>query len=100
MFVRPGEALTQLRKAVERVDADGALRAAGELPQISLRDSLELVRVLARAADPRLDSAARRWLELVGRHKGISLAELQLASTAMGILAVDPDSERAWETLT
>jgi hypothetical protein len=98
--VRPGEAISQFRSAIDRVDADAALRAAGEIRNISLRDSLELVRVLARAADPRLDAAARRWLELVSRHKGISLADVQLASAAMGILAVDPDSERAWETLT
>jgi hypothetical protein len=98
--VRPGEAISAFQKAVERIDADAAWRAARQIPTISLRDSLELVRVLARAADPRLDSAARRWLELVSRHKGISLADFQLASAAMGVLAVDPDSERAWETLT
>jgi hypothetical protein len=100
VFVRTGEAIGQFRKAVERVDAEAALAAAGEIRNLSLRDSLELVRVLARAADPRLDSAARRWLELVSRHEGIALADVQLASAAMGILAVDPDSERAWETLT
>ena len=98
--MRPGEALTQFRSALDRVDAGAALQAARGIRNISLRDSLELVRVLARADDPRLDSAARRWLELVSRHDGISLADVQLASAAMGVLAVDPDSERAWETLT
>ena len=98
--MRPGEAIAAFQKAVERVDPDAALQAARGIPNISLRDSLELVRVLARAADPRLDAAARRWLELVSRHEGIALADVQLASAAMGVLAVDPDSERAWETLT
>jgi hypothetical protein len=51
-----------------------------------------------------LGDRRRQWSFLRPRAgepaQGISLADVQLASAAIGVLAVEPDSERAWETLT
>lgn len=67
-------------------------RAAGRLSSLSAS--------WARAGDPRFEAASCRWLTRLASEKGKTLAHLQLGSAAMGVLAVDPDSEQAWESLT
>ena len=101
MFVsRQGTALATFRIAIEKADADKAMQAVGEMEIVSARDSLELCRLLAVKDDPRFDRAATRWLEVLSRSAGVGLPDLQLASSAMAVLAIDPDSEQAWGVLT
>jgi hypothetical protein len=100
MFVsKHGIALATFRLAIEKVDPDKAIRAAGEMELVSLRDSLELCRVLALSEDARFDQAGRRWLTLFAGKPGTTLADVHVATAAMGALAAQPDSEKPLEVL-
>lgn len=94
-----GELVARYRRAVVAEDVAAAISAAGEMPYVGLGDSLDLVRLLARKADPRFDRAANRWLSRFVAEKGASVGELQVATAAMGALAIDPDAEHAVRAL-
>jgi hypothetical protein len=94
-----GELLARLRTALEREDAAAAIDAAGSVSYVGLGDALELVRLLARVGDPRFERAANRWLTRLAAERKPSLGTMQLATAAMGALALDPDSEQAVRTL-
>jgi hypothetical protein len=96
---RHGTALASFRVAIEKVDADAALRAAGEMELVSMRDSLDLCRVLALSENARFDQAGRRWLTLFAGKPGVTLADVQMATAAMGALGAEPDSEKPLEAL-
>jgi hypothetical protein len=43
--------------------------------------------------------AGRRWLTLFVGEPGVTLADVQVATAAMGALAAEPDSEKPLEVL-
>ena len=89
------EDLQRFRKALGAEDVEAAMRVAGGLPYVGIGDALDLVRLLARKRDPRFDRAANRWLARFIAERGASLGQAQVATAAMGALALDPDDERA-----
>ena len=73
--------------------------AARELGYLSLIDALSLVVGYARAGSPKFEPAAVRWLaRLALEGRDISLADVQLASAALGCLR-GLRRERAEKTL-
>ncbi len=94
-----GDYLGRFQKAIERSDAAAAMAAARRMQTLGLYDSLELCRVLAIAADPLFDRAARRWLVMLAGEAGSTLGDLDVGSAAMAALAADPKSVKAWDTL-
>ena len=101
MFVpTEGELLMRFRRAMEVEDSAQAIAIAGELSYVGLGDALELVRLLARKGDPRFERAANRWLTRLVAERKPSLGQVQVATAAMGALALDPDSEQALRALT
>ncbi len=100
MFVpTEGETLQRFRKALASGDAAGAIERAKGLSYVGLGDALELVRLLARKGDPRFDAAANRWLNRLVAERRPSLGEVQLATAALGAMALNPDSEQALKAL-
>ena len=57
---RPGP---DFRRAIERRALWAAEDAARELPNLSLEDALQLVRLYAERGSPKYEKAALRWLE-------------------------------------
>ncbi|MBS1889413.1 MAG: hypothetical protein JSU06_19715 [Actinobacteria bacterium] len=92
--------LQRMRRAIELEEAGVAISMMQELgPPISLGDSFDLLRLLARKADPRFESYATRWLTRFVVERGASLSQCQIATAAIGALAVDPDNENIREAL-
>jgi hypothetical protein len=89
------ETLARFRAAIASEDVDTAMTSARGVGYIGLGDTLDLVRLLARKADPRFDRAANRWLSRWLIEKGASVGDLAIATAAMSTLAVEPDSQRA-----
>jgi hypothetical protein len=94
-----GHAFARFRRAIAAGQPSLALEAAGELPQLSLADALELCRILARAEDPRFEAAARRWLARFAEERRPRLNELLIAGAALAELGEVPWSKVARETL-
>jgi hypothetical protein len=55
-------ASVRFRRAIERQALWMAEDAARELPNLSLEDALQLVRLYAEQDSPKFEPAARRWL--------------------------------------
>jgi hypothetical protein len=53
----------RFRRAIERGALWMAEDAARELPNLSLEDALQLVRLYAKRGSPKYERAALRWLE-------------------------------------
>jgi hypothetical protein len=53
---------------------------------VSLDEALDLVCLVAEAAPERLDGFARRWLARLADERSLTLAELDLAVTALRAL--------------
>jgi hypothetical protein len=94
MFVTAeGRPLTRFRRAVEHHDLFGAEAAAREFGRrLDLSDALGLLELIAEREPHRYERAAVRWhgrLEL--ERLGLTLAEAQLALTALGVLPANPE---------
>jgi uncharacterized protein with PIN domain len=94
-----GSAYGRFRRYLDACQLDNALAAATELPRISLSDALELCELLARECDPRFSRAAGRWVVRFAQEHEASLEEIQLAAGALALLAGNPSSVWARETL-
>jgi uncharacterized protein with PIN domain len=94
-----GSAYARFRRYLDAGQVDNALLAAHELARISLSDALELCELLARERDPRFSRAAGRWVVRFAQEHEASLEEIQLAAGALTLLAGNPSSAWARETL-
>jgi uncharacterized protein with PIN domain len=94
-----GSAYARFRRYLDACQVDNALTAAHELPRISLSDALELCELLAREHDARFSRGAGRWLVRFAQEHEASLEEIQLAAAALALLAGNPSSVWARETL-
>jgi hypothetical protein len=52
----------RFRRSLETRRLADVLPVAAELPWINLSDSLEILTLMAREADPRFDKASARWI--------------------------------------
>ena len=52
----------RFRRSLESRNLTVVLGAAAEVPWLNLDDSLEILTLMAREADPRFDKAAARWI--------------------------------------
>lgn len=94
-----GSPYTRFRRAIEHSNLFEAEASARELGHISLKDALSLVLLYASQDDPRFDAAAVRWLaRFAAERRGVRLAELQLAASALACLP-GQRHERAEEAL-
>lgn len=59
---------------------------AREIGAVSLDEALELVCLVAEKAPQRLDAYSRRWLSRLLEERGVSLAEVDIAVTALRAL--------------
>ena len=57
-----GSAYANFRRSLETRNLKIVLPAAAELQWIGLEDSLEILVLMAEAADPRFDRSAARWV--------------------------------------
>jgi hypothetical protein len=94
-----GGAYSRFRRYLDACQVDNALLAAHELTRISLKDALEVCELLARERDPRYSRAAGRWVVRFSQEHDATLEELQLAAGALALLAANPSSDWARETL-
>jgi hypothetical protein len=94
-----GDLLSRFRTAIAREEPEEAMEAAAKLAPLTLRDALDLLRLLSRKGDPRFERGAHRWLSRLVAEKGATLADIQVATAAMGALAIEPDSAQALEAL-
>jgi hypothetical protein len=53
---------TRFRRSLETQRLADVLPAAAEVPWLNLGDSLEILTLMAREADPRFERAAARWI--------------------------------------
>jgi hypothetical protein len=90
-----GHPRAAFRRAVERKNLLVARTAAREMGVVGLEEALELVVLTAELEPHRLDAYARRWLARLADERTLTLAELDLAVTALRALP----SERAAEAL-
>jgi len=71
-----GSSYAAFRRALDAGQATSALVAARSLPQVGLRDALELVLLLAAADESRFPLAAARWHgRFVCEVRGVELTE-------------------------
>lgn len=71
--------------------------AAREMGSLGLQEALSLVCLYAVAGDAKFEPAAVRWLVRLAQERRLTLAEIQLASAALG--ALRPEPERALRIL-
>ncbi len=83
------------KRAVERKSLMLAMATAREIGVVSLDEALSLVSLVAELRPDRLDAYARRWLARLATERTLTLAELDLAVSALRALP----SERAFATL-
>jgi hypothetical protein len=81
-----GSAYSQFRRALERRNALVAWATAAELPHVELGDALALVLLALDHDAPRFDRAAVRWHSRLCREVPLTLAEAQLALSALRAL--------------
>src|SRR5205809_350338 len=93
-----GHARSRFRRAIDRKNLFGAETTAREMGVVSLDEALDLVRLVAEVAPDRFDSFARRWLARLADEVPLSLAELDLAVTALRALP-SRRSHQALQTL-
>ena len=79
-----GHAYGRLMRALDRGTATMVLAAASDLPQISLGDALGVT--LALRDDERYNRAASRWCARLALEHPVSLADSQLAASALSAL--------------
>jgi hypothetical protein len=66
----------RFRRSLETRDLTIVLGAAAQIPWLNLDDSLEILTLMAREADPRFDKAAARWIgRLLVETPPLTLAE-------------------------
>src|SRR4051812_48743971 len=90
-----GQPRSRYRRAIQRRNLMGAETAAREMGVVGLDEALELVILVAEADRARLDAFAGRWIARLAEEQRLSLAELDLAVTALRALP----SARAAEAL-
>lgn len=73
-----------------------AMATAREIGVVSLEEALSLVVLVSEKSPERLDAYARRWLARLATERKLTLAELDLAVSALRALP----SERATSSLT
>jgi len=83
------------RRAIERGNLLVAEMTARELGAVSLDEALALVCLVAEHSPERLDAFARRWVARLAAECQLTLAELDLAITALRALP----SQRAADAL-
>jgi hypothetical protein len=86
-----GQPRTIFKRAVERKNLLLAEVTAREIGRVDLQEALSLVLLVAELQPARLDAFGRRWLARVASERKVSLAELDMAVTALRALP----SERA-----
>jgi hypothetical protein len=94
-----GDHLANFQRAIESSDATAAMAAARKMQTLGLYDSLQLCRVLAQAHDPLFDRAARRWMVTLAGEQDKTLGDVVIGAAALETLAVEPESEKAWDAL-
>jgi hypothetical protein len=90
-----GHPRATFHRAIERRNLLVAETTARELGVIDLTEALDLVRLVAEKTPQRLDAYARRFLTRLADERPLSLAELDLALTALRALP----SQRAADAL-
>lgn len=86
-----GSSRTIFRRAIERKNLVLAEVTAREIGVVSLIEALDLVVLVAERDHKPFDAYARRWIARLATERQLSLAELDLAVTALRALP----SERA-----
>lgn len=88
MFVTSqGSPYARFERALRTGNVTLVRAAATELPRIGIDDALRICVVLAAGEPPRYQRAAVRWLgRLLLEEGGVTLAEAQLAATALTVL--------------
>jgi hypothetical protein len=81
-----GQPRASFRRAIERRNLLGAETCAREMGIVSLDEALDLVCLVAEVAPSKLDGYARRWLARLADERRLTLAELDLAVTALRAL--------------
>lgn len=84
-----GSSRTIFRRAIERKNLMLAEVTAREIGVVSLAEALELVVLVAESDQNRFDAYARRWVARLAAEGQVSLAELDLAVTALRALPSD-----------
>ncbi|MGA8745429.1 MAG: hypothetical protein WB507_06170 [Solirubrobacterales bacterium] len=92
--------LASFRSAIEKKDLQKGLQAAQGMRETSgqlltIHDALDLLLLMSQSADPRFETAARRWLARL-LAEGRPLVEIQIAvaaSRGLEDLATAPRSE-------
>jgi hypothetical protein len=93
-----GHPRTRFRRAIERKNLLGAEASARDMGVVGLTEALDLVVLVGEVAPERLDGYARRWLARLTDEKPLSLAELDVAITALRALP-SPLAAEALRTL-
>jgi hypothetical protein len=82
----------RFRRAIDARSVRLAELCALEMRHLMLADALELVVLYAETNDAKFDRAACRWLSrLTIERDGLTLAEAQLAASALLALPTNPD---------
>jgi hypothetical protein len=81
-----GHPRSQFRRAIQRGNLTGAEECAREMGVVSLGEALDLVVLVAESAPARLDRFAVRWAARLADERRLTLAELDLAVTALRAL--------------
>ncbi len=81
-----GQPRARFRRAIQRKNLMGAEMCAREMGVVDLAEALNLVCLVAEVAPERLDGFARRWLARLADERPLTLAELDLAVTALRAL--------------
>jgi hypothetical protein len=90
-----GQPRSRFRRAIQRKNLTGATGAIREMGVVSLGEALDLVCLTAEVDPAKFDGYARRWLARLADERPLTLAELDLAVTALRALP----SARAEEAL-
>jgi hypothetical protein len=93
-----GQPRARFRRAIQRKNLLGAETCAREMGVVDLAEALDLVCLVAELAPARLDGFARRWLARLADEQALTLAELDLAVTALRALP-SARAERALRAL-
>jgi hypothetical protein len=82
-----GSPYARLRRGLRDRNLPLAVDAAGQLPQVSLADALDLCLLLVeQGAQGRFERAAARWVGRLAVEARLELAEAQLAAAALAML--------------
>jgi hypothetical protein len=81
-----GSPRTVFKRAIEHKSLTVAEMTAREMGAVTLDEALALVVLVAELRPERLDAFARRWFARLAEEKSLTLAELDLAVTALRAL--------------